>query len=192
MNFEDGDDEADLGKFFSKFYDKTFQNQLNNNSINEVKNNWIDKFEIRNNKNCTKKFFKSFFEINDTTFKQILKENITDNLIYKELKEKFSEMKNRILMENLGKKMWNKMFFEFYKSNKLNMNSLLKRLIDFYENIEKNSRCLELVLREKMIRFINVSEIENKQKKLFADMIAKEDFINVLISFNKGNDSRNY
>lgn len=180
MDFENGYI-ADLEEFFARFYDKTFQNHLNGSSKNEIKINFLEKLEIEKLRNCSKKFFKSFCEINNRTFNQKLKENITDNLIYRELKDKFSEIKNRILPEKLTKKTWNKIFTDFYKFNKLNVNLLLKKLIDNYVNIEKNSRCLEWVLSDKFIHDIKLYEIENKQKKMFAEMIANEDFINVKI-----------
>ena len=182
---------TDLVEFFSKFYDKTFQNHLNNNSKYETKFNWMDKLEITyNNKNYSRNFLQSFCEINNKVFKQKLKDDIIDSLIYMDLNEKFVEMKKLNLSNKLNTKTCNKMIIEFYNSNKENMNFLLTQLIEYYENIEKNSRRLERFLRDKLIQDIKVLEIENKQKELFLDMIDKEDFINVLISLNTGNYSR--
>lgn len=151
----------------------------------------MDKLEITyNNKNYSNNFLQSFCEINNKVFKQKLKDDIIDSLIYMDLNEKFVEMKKRILSDKLNTKTCNKMIIEFYNSNKENINFLLTQLIEYYENIEKNSRRLERFLRDKLIQDIKVLEIENKQKELFLDMIDKEDFINVLISLNKGNYSR--
>ena len=91
-------------------------------------------------------------------------------------------MKYYFLTENVKNIIWDKRITEFYKSNKLNINLIFMKLIDFYENLSKKWNILESALKDQLSYDQNEKiKIEYIQKNEFAELIIKEELINVYI-----------
>lgn len=95
-------------------------------------------------------------------------------------------MKYYFLTENVKNINWDKRITEFYKSNKSNINLIFMKLIDFYENLSKKWKILESALKDQMSYDQNEKiKIEYIQKNEFAELIIKEELINVKnLTFN--------